>query len=140
MKNKKNVWIVVVCLAIAGISFYGGMMFSNSKNPTSQFANRQGNFPQNGINQNIEGRSNQGMRTGMGGGFISGEVISMDDKSIIVKLRDGGSKIIFFSPVTKIEKTVEGLISDVVVGENIMTNGTPNPDGSINAISIQIRD
>lgn len=139
MKNKKIVLSVVICLLIALLSFRGGMMFSNSKNLTNQFVNRQGNFSQNGFNQNNGGKPIQGMRAGPGNGLISGEVLLIDDKSITVKFRDGGSKIVFFSPVTKIEKIVQGIVLDVVVGKTIMINGVANSDGSINASSIQIR-
>jgi hypothetical protein len=134
MKNKKIVLSVVVCLIIGLLSFWGGMVFSNSKKPINQFANRQGDF-----SQNSGGRINQGVRGGMSGELISGEVLSIDTESITLKLRDGGSKIIFFSPTTKIEKTVDGIISDVVIGKTIMINGTSNSDGSINATLIQIR-
>jgi len=138
MKNKKIVLFVVIGLVIAGLSFLGGIEYSNSKNPASQFADRGQN---NGFNQNGATRTGgAGMRGGVnGGGLVAGEVLSMDDKSITVKLTNGGSKIIFFSPVTKVEKTVDGATSDVSVGKQVMVTGTPNTDGSINATSIQLR-
>jgi hypothetical protein len=141
-KNKKIVLVIVVGLIVVGLSFWGGMKYSNSKNPSSQFANRG----QNGFNQNGEMRIGQGTRNGLNGGLVNGEIISKDDKSITVKLRDGGSastqggsKIVFFSPTTEVEKTVDGSIVDIIIGKQVTIMGTANPDGSVSATSIQIR-
>jgi hypothetical protein len=68
-----------------------------------------------------------------------GDIISGDDKSATLKLRDGGSKIVFFSDNTAITKFTQGAKSDLVVGESVMVEGTNNPDGSITATTIQIR-
>lgn len=137
MKNKKIVLGVVVCLAIAGLSFWGGMKYENTKSSSDKMANRSpGEF---NFNQNGASRMGQNTRGGMGGGLVSGEVISMDDKSMTIKLRDGGSKIVFFSPSSKVEKTVDGVIADVAIGKSVMITGTANPDGSVSATSIQMR-
>jgi hypothetical protein len=78
-----------------------------------------------------------GMRAG--GGFTVGEILSKDETSLTLKLRDGGSKIVLFSPTTKIEKTVEGTPADVMLGKQVMISGSTNPDGSVSATSIQLR-
>jgi hypothetical protein len=70
---------------------------------------------------------------------VNGDIISKDDKSVTVKNRAGGSQIIFFAPSTAIGKTTSGTAADLTVGENIMVNGTANPDGTITATNIQIR-
>lgn len=139
-KNKKIIVIVVVCLVVALLSFKGGMMYAN-KNVTKANASRQSQFGQNGFNQNGGGRTGQGMRGGANGGngVVSGEILSKDATSMTVSLRAGGSKIVLYSPTTKVEKTVDGTIADAVVGKSLMITGTANPDGSISASSIQIR-
>jgi hypothetical protein len=135
MQNKNIVISVIVCVVVAGISFWGGMKYDASKNVINQMTNRGG---QGGFNQN-GGIKNQGMRGGINGGAVLGEILSVDSTSMTIKLRDGGSKIVLFSPSSKVEKTVDGTTSDVVVGKTVMVTGTANPDGSVSATSIQMR-
>ena len=131
MKNKKIIVGVVVCLVIALLSFRGGMMYSKSTN----VAPSQGQFGQNGFS----GGRGQGMKGGNSGGVVSGDILSKDTTSMTVSLRAGGSKIVLYSPSTKVEKTVDGTIADAVVGKSVMVTGTSNPDGSVSATSIQMR-
>ena len=137
MQNKKIIVIVVIGLVIASLSFWGGVKYESSKKSPSQLG---GNFNQNCFmgNQNNNGRTT-GMRNNAGGGLVSGEIISKDDKSITIKLRDGGSKIVLLSSSTKVEKTVSGNADDMIVGKDIVITGTTNTDGSVNATSVQIR-
>jgi hypothetical protein len=134
-KNKKIIGVVAICLVVAGLSFRGGMMYA-AKNIKAAADSRQGAFSQNGFNGQSGGRM---MRGGVNGGLVNGEILSKDDKSITIKLRDGGSKIVFFTPSVKVEKTVDGTATDVVVGKQVMIVGVANTDGSINATSIQMR-
>ena len=71
-------------------------------------------------------------------GCIAGEVLSKDDKSVTLKLRDSGSKIIFFSDSTQITKSAGGSAKDLTVGQEISATGEANSDGSVNAQTIQI--
>jgi cytochrome c-type biogenesis protein CcmE len=137
MKNRKIILVVAICLVVAGLSFRGGMIYTNSKSSSDKFANSA----QNGFNQNGITRTGNGMMRGgvNGGGLVSGEILSKDDKSMTIKLNSGGSKIVFFSPSTKVEKTVDGSIADVIVGKQITVIGVANSDGSVNATSIQLR-
>lgn len=123
----KSTTIIVVLVLIA-VSFYGGTKYNQSKTPA------RGNF---GTFTNGGQRGGRG--AGAGGGFVSGDIISKDETSVTVKMRDGGSKIIFISDSTAVIKSVSGKISDLSVGEEITSMGTANTDGSISAQSIQIR-
>lgn len=124
---------MIIILGIGVSSFYGGMIFT--KKSQSQRNGGGGVRFQQGGSSN----GNAFREAGMGGGFVNGEILSKDDASITVKLRNGGSKIIFTSSATKIGKSVEGLLSDVAIGEQVMVSGEDNTDGSITAQSIQIR-
>lgn len=143
---KKNIIVtVVIALLVGAGSFYAGMKYDQSKNPTANrnaggFANlspeeRQARLQQFGA----IGQSGGVRGTQANGGFATGEIISKDEKSITIELQDDGSKIVFFSDNTPIMKTASSTPQDLVSGEFVTVTGTTNQDGSISAQSIQIR-
>jgi hypothetical protein len=139
---KKNIIIAVIVIVIAAGSFFGGMKYQQSKvaGSTSGNARNFGNLTQE-QRQQLGRNGNGGPGGGMvsGGGFSSGEILSNDNKSITLKLVDGGSKIIFFSDSTEISKNATGTSADLVAGKTVMVSGTTNQDGSITAKTIQLR-
>ena len=124
--------LIVAAVIIGGGSFYGGMQYQKSQQPAPQ-ASRGGG------NGNGQRGGGFGGRGGMGGGFISGEVLTKDAQSITVKLRDGSSKIVFFAPSTAVGKMDAGSIGDVSQGSQVTIIGATNADGSVTANNIQIR-
>lgn len=143
--NKKNIPVIVVIVIIAGgIGFFGGMKYGQSRgsvagrnfqNLTPEQRQQMGQGFRNSAGVDSRGNKNNPA----GGGFVNGEIISQDDKSVTVKLRDGGSKIIFFSDTTSISKMADGVPTDLGVGKSITVTGSTNSDGSVTAQSIQIR-
>lgn len=133
MKDKHTIIIAIVVALIAGSGGY----FAGTKHSSTVpgFGNR--NF-QSGERQGGQGAGRAMMRQG-GGGFVTGSIVSRDDTSVTVKLPDGGSKIVFYTPTTAVMKSATGTIADLSTGENIMVMGTANPDGSVSATSIQLR-
>lgn len=125
--------ILVVAVVIGGGAFYGGMKYAENK----AVSDRQQRIQQFGGSG--AGFRNGGSGNRTAGGFASGEILSKDDKSITIKMRDGGSKIIFYSDATEIGKFVSGALSDLEIGKNITVNGTSNSDGSVTAQSVQLR-
>lgn len=143
---KKTIIFVAALVIVAAGSFYGGMKYGADK----QAANGPGNF--NFGNLSAEKRQQRFQQMGgdrrVGGGqqpaaaglgMLNGEIISSDSQSVTVKLRDGGSKIVFFSSSTQIMKSDIGSAEDLKAGENIMANGATNSDGSVTAQMIQLR-
>jgi len=133
--GKKIAIVIAVLVIVAGGAFYAGIKYGQTK----QTADR-GNFNPAAMSGGyITGDKNGAGRANGNGGFTSGEIISKDEKSLTVKLPDGGSKIIFFTENTPIVKSAEGTNADLAIGEQVSVSGTANSDGSLNAKSIQIR-
>ncbi|MDP2704616.1 MAG: DUF5666 domain-containing protein [bacterium] len=150
--NKLIVIVIAVAVVVGGGAFFGGMKYAESKSPASRFSQadfqnlqnlspeeRQQRLQELGANAGAGFRGGTGGGQRGGGGFTTGEIISKDDKSVTVKLQNGGSKIVFLSDSTEITKSTSGSINDLEVGKNISVNGTANSDGSVTAQSIQLR-
>ena len=125
--------ILVVAVLAGGVAFYGGMRYGQSRS-TATMASHGSDA---GFSGSRGERGMSGNRTV--GGFTSGEILSRDDQSITVKMRDGGSKIVFYSETTAIGKLVKGVGSDLEVGKAVNVTGISNADGSLTAQSIQLR-
>lgn len=133
MMNKTLLSILVVAVVVGSGAFYGGMKYAENK----AISDRQQRIQQ--FSGSGTGSRNGGSGNRTAGGFTSGEILSKDDKSITIKMRDGGSKIIFFSNTTEVGKFINGTPGDFEVGKNVSVNGAANSDGSITAQSIQLR-
>ncbi len=129
MKNN-NLIVGTVIISLSGLSFFGGIKYQQSKSPATGF--NRGQFPQGG---NRTGGTNGINRVG---GQIIGEIISADDKSITVKLTDGGSKIILIGSNTSIIKSTQTTSADLVIGTKVGVFGQTNTDGSVTAQNIQL--
>lgn len=122
----------IITVAALAAGFGGGYFFRNYQQMKMRANFAGGNFQRfNGMMGNRGG----GM---MGRGGATGTILSMDDKSITIKLIDGSSKIILFSDTTKYSDTKDAKKSDLKVGSEVAAFGTPNSDGSVTATNIQI--
>ena len=136
MVNKTIIGFIIALLVVGAGAFYGGLQYGKSQNGGS----RQPRFVLGNGQPGLAGQFNrQGAAGRAGGGFVNGDIIAKDDKSITVKMVDGGSKIIFLSGSTQITKSASGSAVDLLVGKNVIIYGSANADGSITAQSIQSR-
>jgi len=135
---KQSYKIAIGAVLIAAVAFYAG-----SKLGTGSSQNFQNMTPEQ--RQQLRGGAGAangggfGARRGQNGDLITGEIIQRDDKSITVKTRDGGSKIIFFSGTTHIGKTIDGAKTDLEVGRQVIVTGAASASGTISATSIDLR-
>ncbi len=133
MTKKISAIVAVAIVLVGGGAFYGGMKYAQSKIPQRT---GQGNF---GDLQRSGAANMGGLRGNGSGGFTTGEIIAKDSSSVTVKLNDGGSKIVFYSDTTAVDKFAKGTAGDLQIGESITVNGQANQDGSLTAQTIQIR-
>lgn len=137
--QKQIIGFVFCALIAAGASFYGGMLYERGKQNAERIAFSQGRAQMFRGGTGVP--STQGFRNGgrNGNGIAAGEILTIDDKSLTLKLQDGGSKIILVSPSMSINTFSAASSSDLVTGTSILVTGEANADGSMTAQSIQIR-
>ncbi len=137
----KTILTVIIAVVVAGGGgFYGGMQYQKSQ-PAIGFpggnlsslsaSDRQGLFAQGGVPR--------GGNFAVQNGFSMGEVVSMEEGSLVIQLPgDAGTKIVFYSDSTEVSKQAAGSIADVAVGDSVTVMGERNDDGSVTADTIQL--
>lgn len=136
MKNNQVVIIVLIGIIALGAGFFGGIKYQERQLSKNVGFSRFGNL----TNQGDRGQMGQrvGGGRGMGGSAVGGEIISVTDTSVTVKLPDGSSKIIILANSTTINKTEASSKTDLTEGTKVVIFGPTNADGSITAQNIQI--
>lgn len=114
--NKSLIITIIVAVIVGAGGFFGGMKYQQGQRVV------RGPGPQN----------NQNFRP------VVGEIVNIDDKSLIVKMADGSSKIVLLGASTTIAKTSDATKVDLQVGGKVGIFGTTNSDGSVTAQSIQL--
>jgi len=145
---KKNIIVGAIVITLIGAGcFYGGLTYGkNGKPGTYNFG--KGDFTNLSESERAERFAQMGngtiptsQRINRVGGvdMIGGEIISIDETSITIKLPDNGSKIIFISDSTKVNKMIEGNLEDLASGTTVMINGKADSDGNLTAEMIQLK-
>ncbi len=117
------IWAVIAVIALAGGIVYG------KSSAGSQAAGRS-----------FASSTRSGaLRTGSSGGFVSGQIISIDANSMTVSLANGNSQVVFYSSSTQVMKPTMVGTSALTTGTRVMIGGTSNSDGSLTAQSIQVQ-
>lgn len=134
MKKQTIIFSSILIVSIV-LSFFLGILYSKntSKNNMISASSFQKNMAVG------YGFSRSNLRMGSGN-MVDGEILSKDDSSLTIKLKDGGSKIIIFSKSTNVLKSSQAKIDDINVGDEVVVSGKTNSDGSVTADSIQLRN
>jgi hypothetical protein len=138
MKNAR-VLVPIICVLLGlGAGFFGGIEYRNY-----QINKARGGFAAGGANGTFQrftanGTRGVGQNGMMRGGAVNGTILSMDDKSITVKLADGSTKIVLFSDATTYSNTATASKSDLKTGGTVAVFGTTNSDGSVTASTVQL--
>ena len=125
--------VFLIAVGVGALAFYGGIQYQKSQVATGRsYSMGQGT-----------GRTGQTGAAGvrrMGNGQqpVSGEILSIDDTSLTVKLADGSSKIVLINTKTIFNKTATVEKTELKVGEKVGVFGTTNTDGSVSAQNIQL--
>jgi len=137
----KNILLSVIATSvIVGTgSFFGGMQFAKSQTlDMDGIGSRFGSFDPGQRTGLPGGIGGFGRDQSAGGGFVNGQIFSIDADSMTITLPDGGSKLVFFSDASKVSKMTEGSLADLATGTTITVAGKNNDDGSVTASTIQI--
>ncbi|KKR10982.1 MAG: hypothetical protein UT39_C0012G0004 [Candidatus Woesebacteria bacterium GW2011_GWA1_39_21] len=123
----------VLVLVVGGGVFYAGMKYQQHRvgNQFRQFAGTRVGVNQNGVRNGVNNQN-------FGNRPISGQILSVDDKAITLKLNDGSTKIVILSDSTAINQSTQAQKSDLVEGGQVTVIGTINSDGSVTAQDVQI--
>ncbi len=135
---------IVVCIIVGGVSFFAGLQVGKgggSNQMSIQDVQKLSPEERQKLFQGARGQGGpgaRGARVGDPAGFVSGKIMSKDDTSVTITLRDGGTKLVFFSNATAIGKQEIGTAADLETGKQVTISGKANADGSLVADSIQI--
>jgi Cu/Ag efflux protein CusF len=69
---------------------------------------------------------------------VRGQVLSMSNNSLTVKMSDGSTKLVVLSSSTAFMQSTKAVLSDVKTGDTVNVVGTQNSDGSVTAQDVQI--
>jgi len=131
---------IVVVLAVAGASFYGGMIYGKSQAQTSFAARRQGGFPGGtGANGQFPAQGQQGAVGRVAGqGGIFGQITSIGNGVLVIKDNNGKETQVKVTDTTLIEKQASVKLADLATGDTVIISGSTGADGTITARSVQV--
>jgi preprotein translocase subunit YajC len=139
MLRERIVWIVALVL-VAGAGFYTGRMLGITTGEQNRAQAAQQFFGQRGAQGGQNGQGGQGgqggIRRGQGGG-VAGTVSDVSGNTVTVTTRNGQSMKVQLADNAAVRKQVDGQLSDIKAGEQIVAFGSQSGD-VFQATSIQI--
>lgn len=130
MKKNNLILMIIVAVAVGGLAFWGGVQYQKR-----QIGNFRSDQPANIRGQLKEMPERSGTQLGRA---VNGEIISVDDETITIKTQEDDTRIVIFSDLTRINKTNEGSIADLQIGEQVMVVGAEDTSGVVTAQNISI--
>lgn len=130
----KNVMILVALVLIifaAAGGFVGGMMYQKNQSPIFGMMGQNGSR-QGEVFRGSSGQQNSNFRP------VRGQVLSMDNNSLTVKMSDGSTKLVVLSSSTAFVQSTKASLSNLKTGDTVNVVGTQNSDGSLTAQDVQI--
>lgn len=142
MKTNHIVSVLVLLVVFSTASFFVGTKYQQNKITTgfNQRMANDGSGMGQGMGRNNTNNTDTVKNRGQTPGFRQtvGEIISLDDKSITVKMIDGSSKIVLISDSTTVNQSVTASKNDLKVGISVAVRGDQNTDGSVSSSNIEI--
>ena len=135
MLRERIVWIVAL-LVVAGLGFYSGQTIGVRTGEQNRATAAQGFFNQRGGGQ-AGGQGGGQAGGGFRGGGATGMVSAVSGNTITITTRNGQTMKVELAANGTVRKQVDGQLSDVTTGEQIVAIGTQSGD-TFQATSIQI--
>lgn len=134
-RSLKIVLGLILLLAVAGGSFYGGTLYGKNQAQASFAAARQ----RGGLLANAQGTPFPGMgqRNLQQSGMLFGQITTIEDGTMVVTDVNGKQVQVKVTDTTLIEKQASVSLSDLAAGEIVLVSGRQEADGSITARSVQ---
>ena len=130
MKKNNLILVIVIAVVVGGLAFWGGAQYQKR-----QIGNFRSDQPVNIRGQLKEMPERNGTQLGRA---VNGEIISVEDETITIKTQEDDTRIVIFSDSTRINKTNEGSIADLQIGEQVMVVGAEDTSGAVTAQNISI--
>ena len=129
---------VILLVAVAGGSFYGGTLYGRSQAQTNFLARRTG-APLGAGGAFVDPNQTGGQRrTGNQAGFLFGQIEEIREGVLVITDSNGKQTEVQVTDTTLIEKNASVKVADLQKGETVIVSGTPGSDGSITARSVQV--
>ncbi|MBN1659674.1 MAG: hypothetical protein JXA93_14810 [Anaerolineae bacterium] len=137
---------VILVVAIAAGSFYGGMVYGQGQaqasvpvpgSDTSDWVASGQGMPA-GMPQGMPGDAGQRGSRDAQGGMISGEIVSIDDDQLTLQDSSGKEIQVYVTDTTLIQKQADVTVADLEEGETVIVSGSQGTDGSITARMVQV--
>ena len=136
MFRERIVWIVAL-LVIAGAGFYSGQIIGGRAAAADRAQAAQGFFSQRGGGGQGGGQGGGLAGGGFRGGGAAGTVSEVSGDTITITTRNGQTMKVQLAADGTVRKQVDGQLSDITVGTQVVAMGTQNGD-TFQATSIQI--